>query len=71
MLEVHISKHSLFRLKITVGCRLCAYPSIHVETPSRSRSADWCVGCACTCGVVCGVGGSDDSERAVSVQGRA
>ena len=29
MFEVHISKHSLFRLKITVGCRLCAYPSIH------------------------------------------
>ena len=21
--SVHISKHSLFRLKITVGCRLC------------------------------------------------
>ena len=29
---VHISKHSLFRLKNTFGCRLCAYPSIHVET---------------------------------------
>ena len=27
--DKHISKHSLFRLKITVGCRLCAYPSIH------------------------------------------
>ena len=40
---MHISKHSLFRLKITVGCRLCAYPSIHVETPSRSRSVVWCV----------------------------
>ena len=24
-----MSKHSLVRLKITVGCRLCAYPSIH------------------------------------------
>ena len=24
------SKHSLFRLKITVGCRLCACPNIHV-----------------------------------------
>ena len=24
-----VSKHSLFRLKITVGRRLCAYPSIH------------------------------------------
>ena len=30
--SVHISKHSLSRLKITVGCRLCGYPSIHVET---------------------------------------
>ena len=29
MFEVHISKHSLFRLKITVGCRLCTCPSIH------------------------------------------
>ena len=38
MLEVHISKHSLFRLKITVGCLKSTYPSIHVETPSRSRS---------------------------------
>ena len=42
MLEVHKSKHSLFRLKITVGSPRC-----------------------------CGVCGSDDSERAVSVQGRA
>ena len=39
--SVHTSQHSLFRLKITVGCRLCAYPSIHVETLSRSRSVDW------------------------------
>ena len=29
MTAVQISKHSLFRLKITVGCRLCAYPSNH------------------------------------------
>ena len=27
---VYISKHSLFRLKITVGSRLCACPSIRV-----------------------------------------
>ena len=40
-----------------VGCWRCTYPSIHVETPSRSRSVHWCVGCVCTCGVVCGVGG--------------
>ena len=29
---VRISKHSLFRLKITVGCLTSTYPSIHVET---------------------------------------
>ena len=33
MLEVHISKHSLFRLKITVGCLTSTYPSVHIETP--------------------------------------
>ena len=27
---VRISEHPLFRLKITVGCRVCAYPSIRV-----------------------------------------
>ena len=31
MVAAHISKHSLFRLKITVGCRLCAYPSIRLS----------------------------------------
>ena len=35
---VHIFKHSLFRLKITVGCQTRTYLSIHIETPSRSRS---------------------------------
>ena len=29
MFEVHIFKHSLFRLKITVGCLTSTYPSIH------------------------------------------
>ena len=29
---MHISKHSLFRLKITVGCLTSTYPSIYVET---------------------------------------
>ena len=29
MFEVHISEHSLFRLKITVGCLVSTYPSIH------------------------------------------
>ena len=38
MFEVHVSKHSLFRLKIMVGCLTSTYPCIHVETPSRSRS---------------------------------
>ena len=28
--EVHLSKHSLFRLKITVGCSPCTCPSIRV-----------------------------------------
>ena len=42
MFEVHISKHSLFRLKITVGCLTSTYPSVHVETPSRSRSVVDC-----------------------------
>ena len=46
--SVHISKHSLFRLKITVGCRLCAYPSIHFFV-SRSRSVVDCVGVALMC----------------------
>ena len=31
-----------FRLKITVGCLTSTYPSIHVETPSRSRSVVDC-----------------------------
>ena len=45
-------------------CSRCTYPSIHIETPSRSRSVVWCVvwrvwcvGCLCTCGGVCCVGG--------------
>ena len=43
MLEVHISKHSLFRLKITVGCLVCGVVCA------------WCVVlCMCACGV-CGV----------------
>ena len=28
---MHLFKHSLFRLKITVGCLTSTYPSIHVE----------------------------------------
>ena len=41
MLEVHICKHSLFRLKITVGWWRCTYPSIHFFV-SRSRSVVDC-----------------------------
>ena len=37
MFEVHISKHSLFRLKITVGCLTSTYPSIQDLTRSGCR----------------------------------
>ena len=61
--SVHISKHSLFRPKITVGCRLCAYPSLTSTYPSIHPSPDedtlkFTVGCRlCTgfCVVWCGV----------------
>ena len=53
MFEVHVSKHSLFRLKITVGCLTSTYPIVHVETPSRSRSVVWCVLCVHVACVVC------------------
>ena len=76
MFQVHISKHSLFRLKITVGCRLCTCPSIHFSLDEDTLKITvgclvcgvvcgvvccggvlwWCVGCVCTCDVVCGVG---------------
>ena len=49
MLEVHISNHSLFRLKITVGCLVCACGVCGV-------CVCVCV-VVCTCGVVYGVGG--------------
>ena len=52
MLEVHISKHSLFRLVITVGCRLCTCPSIHFSLDEDNLKIT--VGCL-VCGVVCGV----------------
>ena len=52
MLEVHISKHSLFRLKIKVGCRLCTCPSIHFSLDEDTLKIT--VGCL-VCGVVCGV----------------
>ena len=42
-------------LKSTVGCLTSTYPSIHVETPSRSRSVVWCVLCVHVARVVCGL----------------
>ena len=50
MVAVHISKHSLFRLKITVGCRLCTCPSIHFSLDEDTFKIT--VGCL-VCGVVC------------------
>ena len=50
MVAVHISKHSLFRLKITVGCRLCTCPSIHFSLDEDTLKIT--VGCL-VCGVVC------------------
>ena len=51
MVAVHISKHSLFRLKITVGCRLCAYPSIHFSLDEDTLKIT--VGCRLCCERVC------------------
>ena len=47
MFEVHISKHSLFRLKITVGCLTSTYPSIHKNSQDHGRLSEvlWCVVC--------------------------
>ena len=45
---MHTSKHALFRLKITVGCRLCACPSIRVYVRRVV-----CVACVCVVSCVC------------------
>ena len=50
MVAVHISKHSLFRLKITVGCRLCTCPSIHFSLDEDTLKIT--VGCLVCCGGV-------------------
>ena len=50
---VHIPKHSLFRLKITVGCRLKAYPSIRVCGVWCEGGVSMCCERVCTLGVVC------------------
>ena len=50
MVAVHISKHSLSRLKITVGCRLCTCPSIHFSLDEDTLKIT--VGCL-ACGVAC------------------
>ena len=55
MLEVHISKHSLFRLKITVGCLTSTYPSIHFSLDEDTlKITVGCLVCGVVCGVVCG-----------------
>ena len=51
--SVHISKHSLFRLKITVGCRLCAYPSIRVCVVCDMCGVRVVCVCVCVCVVSC------------------
>ena len=48
MFEVHISKHSSFRLKITVGCLTSTYPSIHFSLDEDTLKIT--VGC-----LVCGL----------------
>ena len=56
LFEVHISKHSPFSSQDRGRLSASTYPSIHVETPSRSKSVVWCVGCVCTwvlCMCVC------------------
>ena len=52
MLEVHRSKHSLFRLKIMVGYLTSTYPSIHLSLDEDTLKIT--VGCQ-VCGVWCGV----------------
>ena len=53
MFEVHISMHSSFRLKITVGCLVCMWV-VWCECccVCVCMWRVWCVGCVCTCGVV-------------------
>ena len=54
MFEVHVSKHSLFRLKIMVGCLTSTYPSIHVEDTLKITVGVLVRGCGvCGCGVLC------------------
>ena len=52
MVAVHISKHSLFRLKITDDCRLCTCPSIHFSLDEDTLKIT--VGClVCVYVVLC------------------
>ena len=59
--SVHISKHALSRLKITVGCLTSACPSIHVETlkitvgcpPCTYPSIRVCDVCVCVVLAMC------------------
>ena len=52
--SVHISKHSLFRLKITVSCPPCMCPSILVCV-CFVRGGVWCVVSVGVCVLVCAV----------------
>ena len=59
MFEAHIFKHSLFRLKITVGCLWSTNPSIHFSLVEDTLMITvgclvWCVVCGVWC-VVCDV----------------
>ena len=47
MLEVHISRHSIFRLKITVGCLWSTYPSIHFSLDEDTLRGDVLCGLLC------------------------
>ena len=56
---MHISKHSSFRLKITVGCLTSTYPSIHFSLDEDTLKITvgclvcvWCVVLLC-CGGAC------------------
>ena len=69
---MHISKHSSFRLKITVGCLTSTYPSIHFSLdedtlkitvgcltsayPSVHKTLKITVGCRLCCERVCTLG---------------
>ena len=51
---MYIFKHSLFRLKITVGCLTSTYPSIHFSLDEDTlKITVGCLVCCVVCVVVC------------------